>query len=153
MYALDDETRNRVKWGNVIIAILEQQCCGLLLILRTALLLATVDGNSCRQRCCLVYGGLYSNTLNVYSTAIDGSDYNSFFTTLTFSSGSSGGSSQCTNVQILDDNFVEDDESFFLSASLVSPIPVGVTIDRSTATVVIQDNDSKWKCTFKCTNI
>ena len=78
-----------------------------------------------------------------------GNDYNSFSTTLTFPSGSSGGSLQCTDVQILDDNFVEDDESFLLSATLVSPIPAGITIDRNTATVVIQDNDGKRKCTFK----
>ena len=64
---------------------------------------------------------------------------------LTFQAGSSGGSSQCTAVQILDDNLLEDDESFFMSVSLVNPFPTGVVIGQSTATATIIDNESKRK--------
>ena len=81
--------------------------------------------------------------------AIDGNDYVGFSLRLTFQAGSSGGSSQCTAVQILDDNLLEDDESFFLSTSLVNPIPTGVVIGQSTATATIIDNESKRKYSLR----
>ena len=43
MYALDDETRNGVMRGNIIIAIREQQCCRVYL---HTLLSATVVGSN-----------------------------------------------------------------------------------------------------------
>ena len=84
-----------------------------------------------------------------FVTAVDGSDYVGFSLRLTFQVGSSGGSSQCIAVQILDDNLLEDEESFILSALLVNSIPTGVVMGRSTATATIIDNESKRKCSLK----
>ena len=84
-----------------------------------------------------------------FVTAVDGSDYVGFSLRLTFLAGSSGGSSQCIAVQILDDNLLEDEESFILTAVLVNPIPTGVVMGQSTATATIIDNESKRKCCLK----
>ena len=63
---------------------------------------------------------------------------------MTFPIGSGAGSRQCSNVQILDDTILENNELFLLSASLNSPIPSGVSVGRSSATVTILDNDRKY---------
>ena len=78
------------------------------------------------------------------STAGSGGDYESFSTTLTFSTGSGAGDSQCTLVQILDDDAVEDDENFVITATLVSPNP-DITVRQSSGTVTITDIDGKGK--------
>jgi len=78
------------------------------------------------------------------STAGLGGDYLSFSTTLTFPAGSGVGSSQCTLVQILDDDLVEDDENFMITATLVTPNP-DITVGQDSGTVTITDIDSEEK--------
>ena len=72
----------------------------------------------------------------ILSTAGAGGDYLTFSTTLTFPAGSGAGSSQCTLVQILDDDLVEDDESFMITATLVTPNP-DITVGQGSGTVTI----------------
>ena len=84
------------------------------------------------------------------STAGAGSDYLTFSTTLTFPAGSGAGSSQCTLVQILDDDLVEDDENFMITATLVTPNP-DITVGQGSGTVTITDIDSEGKA--QCSNI
>ena len=72
----------------------------------------------------------------ILSTAGAGGDYLSFSTTLTFPAGSGAGSSQCTLVQILDDDLVEDDENFMITATLVTPNP-DITVGQGSGTVII----------------
>ena len=82
--------------------------------------------------------------LSPISTAGSGGDYMSFSTTLTFTAGSGAGSSQCTLVQILDDDAVEDNESFSITATLVTPNS-DITVRQSSGTVTITDIDGKGK--------
>ena len=61
--------------------------------------------------------------------------------TLTFPVGSDQGSSQCTNINIVDDNFLEADiETFF--ADLTTDVNIAqVDPTRSRATITILDDD------------
>ena len=84
--------------------------------------------------------------MHILSTAGAGGDYLSFSTTLTFPAGSGAGSSQCTDVQILADDLVEDDESFTITATLVISNP-DITVGQGSGTVTIfgSDIDSEGK--------
>ena len=67
--------------------------------------------------------------------------------TLTFISGQTVGAQRCIDVSILDDNLIEDDETFTLSliASLTDESAVMFTAGGNSTTItILQDpNDSK----------
>lgn len=70
--------------------------------------------------------------------------------TLTFPIGSAQGSSECTNINIVDDNFLEADlESFFADLS-ADPNVAEVDSARSRAAITIVDNNMG-KRLIKCT--
>ena len=79
----------------------------------------------------------------LHLTAQNGTDYVGFFATVIFPTRSGNGNSQCIDVQILDDNIFEEDEYFVISLILF-PMPPGVTVQRSNATITIEDNDRKY---------
>ena len=60
--------------------------------------------------------------------------------TLTFSSGAT---TQCTNIPINDDNLCEGDVDETFNILLSSPSASGVSLSPPSATVSIDDNDSK----------
>ena len=63
--------------------------------------------------------------------------------TITFASGSSDGTSACTNVDIIDDDNFEGDHSFdiTLDGTTVAPASCASVGMPDTATVTITDND------------
>ena len=69
--------------------------------------------------------------------------------TLTFAAGSAQGSSQCTNIDIVDDNFLEVGIGTFFADLTTDPNITQVDPTRSQATITIQDNDmSKRQCIY-----
>jgi len=61
--------------------------------------------------------------------------------TLTFPVGSAQGSSQCTNIDIVDDNFLEADIETFFADLTADPNMAQVDPARSQATITIQDDN------------
>ena len=61
--------------------------------------------------------------------------------TLTFAAGSAQGSSQCTNIDIVNDNFLEADIETFFADLTTDPNIAQVDPARSQATITIQDDD------------
>ena len=72
-----------------------------------------------------------------------GADYQDFMATLTFPTGSGSGARECTDVQILDDDIVEADEIFNLTASIITPFP-GASLNVSMGSVTIIDEDGTY---------
>ena len=78
--------------------------------------------------------------------------------TLTFSAGSAQGSSECTNIDIVDDNFLEANlESFFADLS-TDPNVAEVDSARSRAAITIVDNNMGKRLIertqkFKCNSV
>ncbi len=74
---------------------------------------------------------------------VEGEDYNLINPVVTFPDTSTVGSTACAPFNIIDDRILEADQQF--TAQLASSDPPGVTltVSSSTATVTIEDNDSK----------
>ena len=73
------------------------------------------------------------------SASVSGSDFTDpGAVTLTFSAGSVDGDSQCSTIDVLDDDDVEGEHSF--TVSLQNPSSNGVIGTQETATVTITDN-------------
>ena len=73
------------------------------------------------------------------SASVSGSDFTDpGAVTLTFPAGSMDGDSQCSTIDVLDDDDVEGEHSF--TVSLQNPSSNGVIGTQETATVTITDN-------------
>ncbi len=72
---------------------------------------------------------------------VEGEDYNLANPVVTFPDTSTVGSIACATFNIIDDSILETDEQF--TTQLASSDPAGVTLMISTATVTIENNDSK----------
>ena len=65
-------------------------------------------------------------------------DYDELSVHLTFTAGSQAGSTACANISIINDDILEDDESF--TVTLSSSDPVNFDVSMSTCTI-IEDAD------------
>ena len=65
-----------------------------------------------------------------------------FTRVVTFTAGSVMGATQCTNVNIIIDNFLEPLENFFADLTLPSGSNAVIVSGRERATINIQDDDS-----------
>ena len=88
---------------------------------------------------------LHNHGLHHINLATGGADYQDFIATLTFPTGSGSGARECTDVQILDDDIVEANQIFNLTASIITPFP-GASLNVSMGTVTIIDEDGTYKC-------
>ena len=71
-------------------------------------------------------------------SAAAGSDYTAISSPLMFPAGSHDGSEQCVNVSIVDDETVEEDETFTVELTVLTS---GVVEGNALTTVVITDNE------------
>ena len=67
-------------------------------------------------------------------------DFQPLQSQLTFVKG--GGVRACTRVEIKDDNFLEQEQQFFIRLELISSVP-SFLLDKSIATVIIHDDDGE----------
>ncbi len=72
-----------------------------------------------------------------YTAAMEDFDYTSINTTVSFASGSAGGTEACADISILDDAVLESDQTFFVRVSSSDPDLMLTTI------ITITDNDSR----------
>ena len=79
------------------------------------------------------------------SPSSDGDDYNRISGQFIFSSGSTDGNSECVDVGILNDDVLEATEFFTFALSFND---LAVDTDIPAADVYIEDEDSKYMCTF-----
>ena len=83
---------------------------------------------------------------------VDSSDYAPLNSVLLFSAGSTEGDAQCVNVTVLQDDTIEETETFFLRASSVEELSlIVVDSSQSLATVSIVDSASKCDHSISCT--
>jgi hypothetical protein len=86
-------------------------------------------------------------------TSTDTEDYVAFqLVSLTFDVGLVSGDEQCYDVVIIDDSFVEDNETFFVTLTSPEPALLGSIISRATVTINPDPADSKLRhmCSLKC---
>lgn len=77
-----------------------------------------------------------------------GSDYNiTDATSVVFNSISTGGSEECINITISDDNLLEGTHSFTVNiVNVISAASIGIGPISTSATVIISDNDCEYTC-------
>jgi len=90
----------------------------------------------------------FVHSFTLYShTATEGMDYESVSKTVVFPVGSHKHDKQCVTVPIIDDCLVESEESFSMTASILSPSTANIGGDAESSSksieVKIVDNDSK----------
>ena len=83
---------------------------------------------------------------------IDVADYTAFqFVPFTFSNGAQAGDEQCHFTPVVDDDILEDSESFFVT--LLSTEPAFLGSSSTQATVTINPDPADGTLSFKCVSI
>ena len=78
---------------------------------------------------------------------LDPADFVEIITQLLFTEKSSVGNSTCTDIQILNDNILESDETFMIIlTALDNSTSIVTTASSSALIVILEDNDD---CKFK----
>ena len=84
------------------------------------------------------------SNINVLKTFLDPPDYLAVDTTITILSGTKSGSYFCISVNVIDDELLETNESFYLTLQSLSPNVVAVVDDRDVQHVIIVDNEREY---------
>jgi len=83
---------------------------------------------------------------HLLSLALVNSDYESIFFNQTFTSGSMDDSTRCTNISIVDDGALEDDEIF--TVALITSDP-DVMLRNMTLITIIDNDGTTTVCTIR----
>ncbi len=86
---------------------------------------------------------VYQCSLFFLFAIVEGEDYNIANPLVTFPDTSTVGSTACATFNITDDSILELDQMFTVGLSTSDPPGVTLSLPSTTATVTIEDNDSK----------
>ena len=92
----------------------------------------------------LLFRELYSKSSTFFVPA-DPQDFQSVNTQLMFTSGQETGGMQCTNLQVLDDSILEDEETLTLHLVADATSVVGITASADSAVVTIGEDPTDGK--------
>ena len=87
---------------------------------------------------------VYEESIAMFVFIPDEDDYNLVGQDVTFTSGTVNSGSECTNIEIIDDEDFETDQDFQVNISSITPSIASGTGD--VASVTIQDNNGNFCC-------